>query len=198
MPSLWTNFFNFHAVFSKIIVKQESIPVGCVLSAAVAVSPATHAPLPCICPTMHAPSHHVCPCHACPLPHMPPVMHAPLSHMSPPHNPPAMHTPQTEFLTHACESITFPQLLLRTVTIGFWPKLRGWHPSPLENPRFTTVVGTMVCREEVMVHVSCFICHVSCVIIHEMSCLEMSYNEMSSRCLETFYYLVPTGNSETT
>ena len=27
-----------------------------------------------------------------------------------------MHAPRTEFLTHACENITFPQLLLRTVT----------------------------------------------------------------------------------
>ena len=29
----------------------------------------------------------------------------------------------TEFLTHACENVTFPQLLLRTVTICFPCKL---------------------------------------------------------------------------
>ena len=48
-------------------------------------------------------------CHACP----------PLHHTCPPfttHAPPfAAHAPQTEFLTHACENITFPQLLLRAV-----------------------------------------------------------------------------------
>ena len=64
-----------------------------------------------------------------------PTMHAPtttppqLPHMPPPRITPAMHAPctpschtcpphlWTEFLTHACENITFPQLLLRTVTI---------------------------------------------------------------------------------
>ena len=62
-----------------------------------------HPTLPCTPPAMHAP-------HACPLPqmsHFPhPVMHAPLPHM---------HPLWTEFLTHACENITFPQLLLLTV-----------------------------------------------------------------------------------
>ena len=29
----------------------------------------------------------------------------------------ATHAPPTEFLTHACENITFPQLLLRAVII---------------------------------------------------------------------------------
>ena len=52
------------------ILKQESIPVGCVRYPAVAVSPATHAPLPCTPPATHAP------CHTCPRPHMPPC-HAP-------------------------------------------------------------------------------------------------------------------------
>ena len=48
-------------------------------------------------------------CHACP-----PSCTAPLSHMPAP----AMHAPPwTEFLTHDCEHITFPQLLLRTVMI---------------------------------------------------------------------------------
>ena len=64
----------------------------------------------CPPPTMHAP------CHKCSLPRMPPVMHAPL----PCTHPPAMHAPPwTEFLTHSCEIITFPQLLLRLVTTGF-------------------------------------------------------------------------------
>ena len=37
--------------------------------------------------------------------------------------------PWTEFLTHACENITFPQLLLRTVKISFrniFPDLVSW------------------------------------------------------------------------
>ena len=41
----------------------------------------------------------------------------------PPFTPPppfaALDPQWTEFLTHACENITFPQLLLQTVTIGF-------------------------------------------------------------------------------
>ena len=76
--------------------RQECIPVGCVLPASVAVSPAgmspaMHAPLPCIPPQ---------PC-------MPPfTMHTPLHYAYP---------PEQNFLTHACESITFPQLLLWAV-----------------------------------------------------------------------------------
>ena len=46
---------------------------------------------PHACHPTHMPSHHACP----PLPRMPLLW--------------------TEFLTHACENITFPQLLLRTV-----------------------------------------------------------------------------------
>ena len=47
---------------------------------------------------------------------LPPVMHAPCHARSP-----ATHAPPlwTEFLTHACENITFPHLLLRTVTNDF-------------------------------------------------------------------------------
>ena len=70
-----------------IKTRQECIPVGCVPSAAVAVSPATHAPLPPRTPLRHAcslpcmPPCHVhplpCmpPCHACPSParHVPPL-----------------------------------------------------------------------------------------------------------------------------
>ena len=81
-------------------VEQECIPAGCVPSAAVAVSPATHAPLPYTPLTYH--TH--------PLPCMPPC------HI----HPTAMHAPpRSEFLTHACENITFPQLLLRTVKMTF-------------------------------------------------------------------------------
>ena len=80
-------------------------------------------------------------CHACPLPatHAPTAMHVSLPCMTPPHTPPATYAPLpcippchtcpppphmpplpcsppwTEFLTHACENITFPQLLLWTV-----------------------------------------------------------------------------------
>ena len=54
-------------------------------------------------PATHTPCHTCSPCHASPpATHAPPAMHAP---------------PQTEFLTHACENITFSQLLSRTVKI---------------------------------------------------------------------------------
>ena len=102
-----SKFFQFHAVFGKIWQNRMLTPpwrfgapprgnpgsataVGCVPSAAVVVSPATYAP-----PATHAPHH------TCPLPCPSPTMHA--------------ATLWTEFLTHACENITFPQLLLRTV-----------------------------------------------------------------------------------
>ena len=48
------------------------------------------------------------PCHA-----RPSAMHAPATH--PPAPLPHTAPPWTEFLTHACENIIFPQLLLRTV-----------------------------------------------------------------------------------
>ena len=52
---------------------QECIPVGCVLAAAVTISPAMHTPR-----------------HACPHPpHMPPAMHTPAMHALPP----TMHAP---------------------------------------------------------------------------------------------------------
>ena len=89
-------------------VLQECIPVGCVPSAAVAISPATHTP-----PAMHAP------CHACPLPHMPPyhthppvmhalchthlpTMHAPLPHTPPCHACPLHHTPPVDRILDTC------------------------------------------------------------------------------------------------
>ena len=65
-------------------------------------------------PIMHAPIHHACP---------PPfTMHAPLHHACPPplpHMPPFCHVcpPVDRRMIHACQNITFPQLLLRTVTI---------------------------------------------------------------------------------
>ena len=82
--------------------------------AAVAISltmhaPAMHAPhqaqlLPCMPPAMHALGH------ACPLPCMPSTTHAP-----PPCMPQQSHSPLPHGQTDACENITFPQLLLRTV-----------------------------------------------------------------------------------
>ena len=90
-----------------IFLKQECIPVGCVPSAAVAVSPAMHAPMPCMTPSplphippaTHSPCH--APCHAFPLPWTPlchahtPAMHAPMpcTPLALPHIPPAMDTP---------------------------------------------------------------------------------------------------------
>ena len=61
----------------------------------------THVPLLPHMPSFdtHAPLHHTCP---------PFAMHAPPSPCTPP-------PPWTEFLTHTCENITFPQQLLRTV-----------------------------------------------------------------------------------
>ena len=68
----------------KVLLEQECIPVGCILPAAVAFSPATHAPpprprtlLPCMPPATYAPhahSRHACPppCHTHPT-----AMHAP-------------------------------------------------------------------------------------------------------------------------
>ena len=77
-------------------IKQECIPVGCVPSTAVAVPPATHAPLPhvaplpCMPPPCTPPPTHAPPsCHACPPCHThTPAMHAPCQA-----HPPAMHTP---------------------------------------------------------------------------------------------------------
>ena len=67
--------------------------------------PATHAP-------DHATPYHACPpathtpCQICPLPCTTPPCHAPC-HAQPP--------PPVDRMTDACENITFPQLLLRTV-----------------------------------------------------------------------------------
>ena len=87
-------------------IKQECIPVGCVLSAALAVSPATHAP-----------------CHACQLHHAtsPFAIHTPFATHAPfiTHGPSfATHDPAPlplNRITDMCKNITFPQLLLRTV-----------------------------------------------------------------------------------
>ena len=68
------NFLRYQMKFKmRTQWKQECIQIGCVPSAAVTVSPATHAPpLPC----MHPLSPRKCPhCHACPplLPYSPPL-----------------------------------------------------------------------------------------------------------------------------
>ena len=86
-------------VSAKIINKQECIPVGCVLSAAVTVF-SCHAPPPTHTPTaMHAPCH-TCHLSCMPPPYMPPAMHTlPLPCMSPsPHTLLVTHTPPH----HAC------------------------------------------------------------------------------------------------
>ena len=116
-----SNFLHFHVEQKNW--PQECIPVGHVLSAALAVSPPMHTPpppatnAPChACPPATHP-HHACACHAfstlchaCPfLPHMPPATHILLRHACP---------LWTDFLTHACENITFLQLHLRTVKIS--------------------------------------------------------------------------------
>ena len=82
--------------------KQECIPVGCILSAVVAISPATH-----VCPPPHMPH-----CHACPPPHTPPFLPCM------PHTPPPRTTPAKK-ITDRCKNITFLELLLRTVKIKF-------------------------------------------------------------------------------
>ena len=74
----------------KISCKKEYIPVGCVPSTAVAVSPAMHAP-----------------CHTCPPPcHTCHAMHASVPHIPPPHPPllPSMppFTTHAPFTMHAC------------------------------------------------------------------------------------------------
>ena len=84
---LWESF-NELLKESDYFWEQECIPVGCIPSPAVAVSPAMHAPLAMHAPTMHAPAN------------MPPTMHTP---------------PWTEGMIHPYENITFPQLLLRRV-----------------------------------------------------------------------------------
>ena len=115
--------------------QQECIPVGCVprMPPLPHMPPATHTPchahLPChACPSPCPPCHAPPTMHA-PLPHMPPAMHAPCHtcppshHACPHHAPPHCHacTPATqplptmyappplwtEFLTYACENITF-------------------------------------------------------------------------------------------
>ena len=99
-------------------MQKECIPVGYVPSAAVAISCQAHPPAMHNPPAMHAPpamhtlTMHAPLCHTCPLPHMPPLHHT--------------CTPLPRMLHLACMpprlndrhlwNITFPQLLLRTVT----------------------------------------------------------------------------------
>ena len=105
---MWTN-----PKLSKVIIekrkKQECIPVGCVPSAAVTVSPATHAPT-----AMHTPS----------LPtHAPFAMHAPFRHACPP--PPVdRHLSQLLLLTVIKEnSDTRCSLLCRSATELYFDRL---------------------------------------------------------------------------
>ena len=92
------NYIRVFSAYTRLPTNstQECIPVGCVPSTAVAVSPATHVPPPYPRTAMHVPL----------LPCVPPSCHT---------GPYACPPMWTEFLTHACENITFPQLLLRTV-----------------------------------------------------------------------------------
>ena len=80
--------------------------------------PTTHAPLPpCTSPMTRTPCN-AHPHHTCPLQCIPPIMRTSAMHTPCHACPPATHAPSrlwTEFLTHACENITFPQLLLRAV-----------------------------------------------------------------------------------
>ena len=95
---------------------QECIPVGCITSTAVAVSPAKHTPLPChACPPPRTP---LLPCTP-PATHASPAMHAPAMH-APCHATPLPRTPPVNRITDRCKNITFPQLLLRTVKIAFY------------------------------------------------------------------------------
>ena len=64
-PPPQSNFFHFHAVFGKNLAKQEWIPLGCVLSAAVAdggagVYPSMHWAGECVCPRGCLPRGGVC------------------------------------------------------------------------------------------------------------------------------------------
>ena len=93
-------------------VKQECIPVGCIPSTAVAVSPATHASL---C--------HACPCHVHPLPCMPPLpCMLPLSHM--PHF--AMHTQ----LHHMCPPLFHTHPLATHAPFTMHPPFAMYPPLP--------------------------------------------------------------------
>ena len=124
--------------------QQECILVGCVPSAAVAVSPATHTH-----PTLPRMRLQTCthPCHACPPttptavpPVMPTAMHAAYHTCPPPHTSPpatrpspATHVPchvwpqWTEWLTDTCKNITFPQLLLRKGNNEKLPHKTVWY-----------------------------------------------------------------------
>ena len=106
----------FKAGFSSSILgifsmQQECIPVGCVPSAAVAISPATYAwPLPCMPPLPYMPPAIPAPCGTHPLPRMPPC-----------------HAHPQRGQTDTCKNITFPQLLLRTVKRQFYTnQVNSW------------------------------------------------------------------------
>ena len=114
-------FFHFHAAFGKKCAKQECIPVGCVLSAARCSGSRGGAVclwgcfyLGCVClPRRGCLSRGWCVC-VCPRGGLPHTSHAQcmLGYLppGPVHAGINPSPPWTEFLTHACENITFPQL----------------------------------------------------------------------------------------
>ena len=125
-PSVRVNAADSALIGNNGIISQECIPVRCVLSDSVTVSPATHTPChaspsppytPPLCRTCHPP--HMSPCHAYP------IMHALCLTLTLPYHtcpftmqaPFATHAPRTERMTDACENITFLQLLLWMVDI---------------------------------------------------------------------------------
>ena len=105
----WRSIFSsFSCSFRQNYAKQESIPVGCVPSAAVAVSPAIHTPY-----------------HACPPTCTPPAMYAPAMHTPKPHTPSAMHAPPCMHPAmhapcHACPSPCTPYRVNRMTNRQEW------------------------------------------------------------------------------
>ena len=114
------------AGISIIFSKQECIPVGCVPSVAVVIGggggSARGVCRVCVCVSRGVSAQEgVCVQGRCVCPRggvCPGQVCLPGGCTPPPL--------WTEFLTHACENITFPQLLLRTVKIGFKPTRHLW------------------------------------------------------------------------
>ena len=99
-------------------------------------------------------------CHA-----FPPAMHSPAMHALAMHAPPATHAPRhaavspVDSMTDACENVTFPQLLLRTVNINnkieFYPKC--FHCINSMTKLFgNTIIRTcnLLCKRPVCYHTS--------------------------------------------
>ena len=98
-----SSIYQRYVSLCNIMLKQECIPVGCILITSVAIS-CIHAPLPSMPPLPHMPPCCAHPCHTCPLPCTSPAMHALLL----PHTPPC-HTcpPPVDRITDDSENITF-------------------------------------------------------------------------------------------